>query len=104
MFSMCWFVLKEGSTCAWESLSGVGLPLGLRLPGGGSISQEVRPEDKMAANSQNDDIITLSVSTRSYFQIRSCPDVLGIMTSTYKFWEDTVEPITPSFQPSPNVM
>jgi hypothetical protein len=38
----------------------VELPLGLRLPGGGSISQEVRPEDKMAANSQNGDIITLS--------------------------------------------
>jgi hypothetical protein len=27
---------------------------------GGSISQEMRPEDKMAADSQNGDIITLS--------------------------------------------
>jgi hypothetical protein len=39
----------------------VGLLLGLRLPGGGSISQEVRPENKMAADSQNGYIITLSV-------------------------------------------
>jgi hypothetical protein len=44
-----------------EFLLRVELPLGLRLPGGGSISQEVRPEDKMAANSQNTDIITLSL-------------------------------------------
>jgi hypothetical protein len=29
--------------------------------GGGSISQEVRPEDKVATKSQNDDIITLSL-------------------------------------------
>jgi hypothetical protein len=39
----------------------VGLPLGVELPGGGFISQEVRPEDKMAANSQNGDIITLLI-------------------------------------------
>jgi hypothetical protein len=32
----------------------------VKLPGGGSISQEVRPEDKMAADSQNDNIIVLS--------------------------------------------
>jgi hypothetical protein len=32
------------------------------LLGGGSTSQEVRPEDKMAAGSQNGDIITLSAS------------------------------------------
>jgi hypothetical protein len=32
----------------------------VELPGGGFISQEVRPEDKMAADSQNGDIITLS--------------------------------------------
>jgi hypothetical protein len=31
----------------------------LRLPVGGSISQEVRREDKMATDSQNGDIITL---------------------------------------------
>jgi hypothetical protein len=44
----------------WEFLLGVELPLGLRLPGGGSISQEVKPEDKMATDSQNVDLITLS--------------------------------------------
>jgi hypothetical protein len=38
----------------------VELPLGLRLPGGDSIFQEVRPEDKMAAYSQNGDLIVLS--------------------------------------------
>jgi hypothetical protein len=38
----------------------VELPLGVKLPGGGSISQEVKPEDKMAADSQSGDIITLS--------------------------------------------
>jgi hypothetical protein len=43
-----------------EFLLGVELPLGLRLPGGGSISQEVKPEDKMATDSQNVDLITLS--------------------------------------------
>jgi hypothetical protein len=39
-----------------------GFLLRVELPGGGSISQEVRPEDKMATppHSQNDDIITLS--------------------------------------------
>jgi hypothetical protein len=37
-------------------------PVGVELPGGGSISQEVRPEDKMAADSQNGDFITLSVN------------------------------------------
>jgi hypothetical protein len=42
----------------------VELLLGLRLPGGSSISQEVRPEDKMAADSQNGDIITLSPISR----------------------------------------
>jgi hypothetical protein len=36
----------------------VELPLGLRLPEGGALSQEVRPEDKMATDSQNGDIIT----------------------------------------------
>jgi hypothetical protein len=30
------------------------------LPGGGSISQEVKPEDKMAADSQNGNITVLS--------------------------------------------
>jgi hypothetical protein len=39
---------------AWEFL------LRVELPGAGSISQEVRPEDKMATDSQNGDIITLS--------------------------------------------
>jgi hypothetical protein len=34
------------------------MPLGVELPGG-SISQEVRPEDKMATDSQNGDIIVL---------------------------------------------
>jgi hypothetical protein len=38
----------------------VELLLGVKLPGGGSISQEVKPEDKMATNSQNGDIIALS--------------------------------------------
>jgi hypothetical protein len=33
----------------------------VELPGGGSISPEMRPEDKMATDSQNGDIITLSV-------------------------------------------
>jgi hypothetical protein len=37
--------------------------LGVVLPGGGFISQEVKPEDKMATDSQNDDIITLSNMT-----------------------------------------
>jgi hypothetical protein len=46
-----------------EFLLRVELPLGLRLPGGGFISQEVKPEDKMATDSQNDDIITLSNMT-----------------------------------------
>jgi hypothetical protein len=32
----------------------------VELLGGGSISQEVRPEDKIATNSQNGDIIILS--------------------------------------------
>jgi hypothetical protein len=32
----------------------------VELSNGGSISQEVKPEDKMAANSQDGDIITLS--------------------------------------------
>jgi hypothetical protein len=41
--------------------------LRVELPGGGSISQEVRPEDKMATNSQNGDIITLSM----YIQLHS---------------------------------
>jgi hypothetical protein len=41
--------------------------LRVELPGGGSISQEVRPEDKMATNSQNRDIITLSM----YIQLHS---------------------------------
>jgi hypothetical protein len=44
-----------------EFLLRVELPLGLRLPGGGFISQEVKPEDKMATDSQNGDIITLSI-------------------------------------------
>jgi hypothetical protein len=43
----------------WEFLLRVGLPLGVELSGG-SISQEMRPEDKMATDSQNDDTITLS--------------------------------------------
>jgi hypothetical protein len=43
-----------------EFLLRVGLLLGVELPGGGSIFQEVRPEDKMAADSQNANIITLS--------------------------------------------
>jgi hypothetical protein len=38
--------------CAQESLLGVGLPLGLRLPRRGFISQGVMPEDKMATDSQ----------------------------------------------------
>jgi hypothetical protein len=42
----------------WEFLLRVELPLGLRLPGG-----EVRPEDKMAADSQNGSINTLSLGT-----------------------------------------
>jgi hypothetical protein len=33
--------------------------LRVELPGASSISQKVRPEDKMASNSQNGDIITL---------------------------------------------
>jgi hypothetical protein len=33
----------------------------VELPGGGSTSKGVRPEDKMAADSQNGDIITLSL-------------------------------------------
>jgi hypothetical protein len=33
----------------------------VELPRGGSISQEVKPEDEMAVNSQNGDIIVLSV-------------------------------------------
>jgi hypothetical protein len=33
---------------------------GRAVVGGGSISQEVRPEDKMGTNSQNGNIITLS--------------------------------------------
>jgi hypothetical protein len=32
----------------------------VELPGGGSISQEVKPEDEMAADSQNSHIIILS--------------------------------------------
>jgi hypothetical protein len=44
----------------WEFLLGVELLLGVKLPGGGFLSQEVRPEDKMATESQNGDIITLS--------------------------------------------
>jgi hypothetical protein len=32
----------------------------VELPGGGSISEEVKPEDKTAADSPNGDIITLS--------------------------------------------
>jgi hypothetical protein len=51
---------------AGEFPLGVELPLGLRLPGGGSISQEVRPEDKMATDSQNGDIIALSERTLGY--------------------------------------
>jgi hypothetical protein len=43
-----------------EFLLRVGLLLGVELPGGGSIFQEVRPEDKMAADSQNANITTLS--------------------------------------------
>jgi hypothetical protein len=43
-----------------EFLLEVELPLGVELPGGGSISQEVKPEDEMATDSQNGDIIVLS--------------------------------------------
>jgi hypothetical protein len=32
----------------------------VELPGGGSIFQKVRPEEKMATNSQNSNIITVS--------------------------------------------
>jgi hypothetical protein len=39
-------------------------PLGLRLPRGGSISQEVKPEDKMGADSQSGDIIAPSRRNR----------------------------------------
>jgi hypothetical protein len=45
---------------AWEFLLRVELPLGVELPGGGSTSQGVRPEDKMATDSQNGNVITLS--------------------------------------------
>jgi hypothetical protein len=38
----------------------------VKLPGGGSISQEVKPEDKMASDSQNGAIITLSVVSLSF--------------------------------------
>jgi hypothetical protein len=37
----------------------VELPLEVKLPGGGSISQEVKSENKMATNSQNGNIIAL---------------------------------------------
>jgi hypothetical protein len=45
---------------AQEFLLRVELLLEVELPGGGFISQEVRPEDEMAADSQNGDIIVLS--------------------------------------------
>jgi hypothetical protein len=34
--------------------------MGISVKGGAAISQEVRPEDKMTADSQNGDIIVLS--------------------------------------------
>jgi hypothetical protein len=49
-----------------EFLLRVELPLRVKLPGGGFISQEVRPEDKMAAESQNGSIIALSVLTQIF--------------------------------------
>jgi hypothetical protein len=39
-------------------------------PGGGSISQEVKPEDEMATDSQNGDIITLSFPHFSLIMMR----------------------------------
>jgi hypothetical protein len=38
----------------------------LRLAGGGFISQEVRPEDKMVTDSQNGNIIILSQTTAKW--------------------------------------
>jgi hypothetical protein len=35
--------------------------VGISVKGGAAISQEVRPEDKMATNSQNGNIIVLSL-------------------------------------------
>jgi hypothetical protein len=42
---------------------GVELLLGVELSGGGSMPQEVKPEDEMAPDSQNGDIIALSLTT-----------------------------------------
>jgi hypothetical protein len=46
----------------WEFLLGVEQwQLGVQLSVGGSISQEVKPKDEMATDSQNGDIIALSL-------------------------------------------
>jgi hypothetical protein len=54
----------------------VGLPLGVELPEG-SISQEVRPEDKMAADSQNGDIITLRTNNSKHVEKRKHIQTIG---------------------------
>jgi hypothetical protein len=54
----------------------VELLLRVELPGGGSISQEVKPKDKMATDSQNGGIITLSRETghsHARMQVDTCP-------------------------------
>jgi hypothetical protein len=53
----------------WEIL------LKVELPGEGSISQEVKPKDKMATDSQNGDIIVLSVSAHHEEGSMSCDQI-----------------------------
>jgi hypothetical protein len=55
----------------------VKLPLGVELPGGGSTSQGVRPEDKMAADSQNGDIITLRTNNSKHVEKRKHIQTIG---------------------------
>jgi hypothetical protein len=59
--------------------------VGLRFPGEGSISQEVRPEDKMATDSQNGDIITLSVLFLITFTKKS------VLKSRFLFCQDNCQ-------------